>query len=256
MSESRPKTPAPRPTAETELAFVEDFRWLAEMINRDPISHGEIRRSSAVMRRLFPDGRDFQTLCNFHAPKPFLNAHDNRSYYRSAERGAFVPFFVSGGRGFLNSEVRGLTPGGWVDHDPEDEASLGDTTLIPLEAWMNQKVLCFRGKWITRTNVINYVANRAFGVHSGKDKTDLDESMSKLRGIAKLSVAPEGHFRLNLSSSALYGLSPDFTPTPGELDVVLFEYSCAIRLFVESPDAIALCDKLAPLLPASPFPAT
>jgi hypothetical protein len=246
MSEAPLKKAAPRPTAETELAFVEDFRWLAEMINRNPMSHGEIRRSSAVMRRLFPDGRDFQRLCSFHAPKPLLSAHDNRSFYRSADR-VVVPFFVSGGRGFLSREMRGMTPSGWVHLSGDEELSLGDTTLLPLEAWLNQRVLCFMGKWITRTNVINYVANRAHGVHSGADKSELDESISKLRGIAQLAVSPEGNIRLNISTPGLYAPSTDFTPSPGELDIVLFEYSCAVRFFVESPDAIALCDKLAQL---------
>lgn len=246
MSEARPKAKnITRPPAETEIAFVEDFRWLTEMIDRMPPSYGEIRRSSAVMRRFFPDGRDFQRLCNFHAPRPHLRALDNRDYYRAAEKGSVVPFFVSGGRGMMRDNVVGLTTAGTFD-DVGGTATIEErVTALPLEAWLQQKVLCFWSDWFTRTTVINYIANRAHGVHSGSDKRDGDESLSMLRKVAQLGVAPEGHTRMAIDIKAPYVVSADFTPRADLIDCVMFEYSCAVRFFVESPDAIALCDKLA-----------
>lgn len=246
MSEARPKLKnIVRPPAETEIAFVEDFRWMAEMIDREPPAFGDIRRSSAVMRRLFPDGRDFQRIASFHAPKPYLRAADNRAYYRASEGGAVVPFFVSGGRGFLNHTFCSFSSGGPFDHIKAPTDVEDHLVLIPLDAWLQQRVLCFWGEWTSRTNVINYVANRAHGVHSGSDKREGDESLSMLRRVAQLSRADEGHPRIALDFSAPFVVSADFTPRAGELDCVLFEYSCAVRFFVESPDAVALCAKLA-----------
>jgi hypothetical protein len=246
MSEARRKQKSiPRPSLETEVRFIEDFRWLSEMIDRDPPAYGDIRRSSAVLRRFFPDTHDFHRIASFWAPKPTLIAFDNRPFYRAADRAEVVPMFVSGGRGFLEHNIVALSVPGPFDGVPMPAAIEERLTQLNVDTWEKQKLICFWGTWASRVDIINYVANRAHGVHSGKDKDKFDESLSMIRRVVQIGRHAEGHPRIAMDPSAPFVVNPDFTPRPNELDCVLFEYACTVRFFVESPDAIALCDLLA-----------
>lgn len=246
VSEARPKQKnIPRPPPETEIRFVEDFRWLSEMIDRNPPAYGDIRRSSAVLRRFFPDTHDFHRLASFWAPKPTLLAFDNLPFYRAADRAEVIPMFVSGGRGFLEHNIVALSVPGPFDGISMPAAFEERIVSLNVDAWEKQKLICFWGTWASRADLIKYVANRAHGVHAGKDKDKLDESLSMLRRVVQISRHEEGYPRVAIDPTAPFVVNADFTPRPNELDCILFEYSCTVRFLVDSPDAIALCNLLA-----------
>lgn len=165
-----------------------------------------------------------------------LRSFDNAQFYK---KGKVAPYkiFASGGVcafgvWFRAAEVRELRSN--ENTEPFDPES---TIELPLENFLNQRVLCVEGQWITRRAVIKYCANIGSGVHSGEAKTDEEKAIALLRRSMTYRVeldSPHGP----AAGMILHGPANPASPTA--VDAVLIELLATTDLIVKSEGVVAL----------------
>jgi len=122
---------------------------------------------------------------------------------------------------------------------------LGEKTALRVAAFAQQKVLCVQGQWVTRAEIIKYVANVAHGVHSGQAREKSDFILQKVRSGLTIHTEPMGPngelgaaLNYNTESTSDGDVPIEFRPNVVDL-ALLFLISTA-KLLTASPDIIAL----------------
>ena len=109
-----------------------------------------------------------------------------------------------------------------------------DRTLeTRLETFLTQRVLCYRSAWVSRSDVIKYVANVASGVHSGIPKDAAERLLGRIRGAVAYSVR-NGGVHLELFPQGVDVDDDSFRHLPDAFDPVLVELLAAATFLVES----------------------
>jgi hypothetical protein len=112
--------------------------------------------------------------------------------------------------------------------------------LLKISNFLSQRVIFWNGEWISRRDVVKYVANVAHGVHSGSAKTPVEQALADfrhhimigLRGGENVGIAilpPNQQFdeaKLRFSASGIDG--------------TLIELFAAARYLVESASVVEL----------------
>jgi hypothetical protein len=155
-------------TRDMAIAFLEDIQHFRDLLARKEMSLGEIRRASVALRRLLSD-RELHELAAprigrfliempkpypAHFPEPWLYVAGGMSIYGMGIADAAV--FV--GQPALEADMKAL-------HD----ALSGPEQLLEgrIDNFLSARVLRYANLWITRQQVILYVAHMASGAHSG-----------------------------------------------------------------------------------------
>ncbi|MBN8913746.1 MAG: hypothetical protein J0H65_17155 [Rhizobiales bacterium] len=243
-----------RPAA---ISFVEDMEYLRELVAKVTTNRGELRRLSAVLRRLLVEG-DIGTIAAPRIGRIKLRAPDNKEIYKLPAQ-LKVLFFYGGGAsvfGFSLSSQLMLNAGqatnpeaqGAVVRDALSDYDPAGSIELRLDNFLSQRVLCWRGMWATRRAIIKHIANVASGVHSGALATEDDAIIDKMRASAHYTVV-DGKLAVHI----LPEFGPDsaqltYTPTAelpqsfsaSSLDPVLVELLVTAKLLAESPDVIDL----------------
>lgn len=233
-------------TREAAAAFIEDLAHLREVLKRvDPV-RGELRRMSNVLRRFLIDyDGDIRRIAPPRTGRIMIKSPDNSEFYR-AEGNKPYTFFGSGGAKCYGVWMRG----GIVEQGNHlrkiDYSYLDKTVELSQDGFLGQRVLCLKGKWVTRRDVIDYVANTASGVHSGIAKTESDHVLSVLRNAMVYGVVPVPDHPGEMA--AIFDFNPDaaannaseFNYRPNNIDAVLYELLCAAHYFVDSPKVAEL----------------
>ena len=121
---------------------------------------------------------------------------------------------------------------------------------LRLERFLNQKVLCFEGVWITREDAIKNIANFGSGVHTASPKTKNDEHIVRLRTEVFYGPAKSGVDISMFSSDPVWAAAPIGARTNDEsqtvdlglppVDAVLLEVLIAVQCVAELPSVIEL----------------
>jgi hypothetical protein len=234
-SENRAKLLAE--TQSSAVAFVEDIDHLRAVVGNHKPDSGELRRISAILRRLLVE-RDLALIANPRIGKVLLRTPDNNPAYK-ADKAAPIHFFASGGAVTFGAPMRAVVfrSGGPIpDFDPQR------FVLLPLENFLNQRVICLRGDWVSRRDVIKFIANTAHGVHSGSPSDPEAKLIARMRTalIFKMHTdAPGGPLPGFSFYTAALGDAP-LSPQPGAVDVALVELLCAAHYLIESESVQAL----------------
>jgi hypothetical protein len=225
-------------TKPAAAALLEDLDYLEEISRRQTHTRGELRRLSAVLRRMLID----PTITAVAAPRMGrlnFRAPDNDAVYRAEAQNPYL-FCLSGG----GAETFGIIfraamlPARLVpDFDPQRSIDLR------LDRFLSQNVLCLEGNWISRQSTIRYAANIAGGVHSDSPKTQDDATLERIRRSVQLSVEDRRHtMTLNID-----GLDPNkdiFYYRPDAIDPILLEILAAAYFINTSPTTTSLTEIL------------
>lgn len=254
MSISREQIAARRrATASAAKAVVEDLHHIREVLRRRSTSKGEIRRLSAVIRRLLVDG-DIQNVASSRVGKLLIESRDCKPYYELGKHGR-VMFFASGGAPvfgvdlgpvlFFNAGKATAPPPALNDVSVEQKR-----ITMRLDNFLAQKVLCMNDKWISRRAAIKHVANYGSGVHSKTPDTDDEKIIALMRNCATYTVdggKVKMHILPHLGADSFPGeftVDPPWeVPFPVDvLDPVLLEVLAAGLLIANSPGVLELED--------------
>jgi hypothetical protein len=237
-------------TRAAAAAFVEDMPHVREVLNRVDPDRGEIRRMSNILRRLLVDkGGDLRDIAAPRIGRFSLLSPDNSPVLKASRR-IQLPFYESAGVSaygvFFRAAMvnQGTKPLSLENFDPEKAISL------PMDNFLSQQVICLKGQWASRRDVIKYIANIASGVHSGSPKEPVHHLLNRVRRAARYSAvavpaemgAPPG--TLMSSQSFNMGALGDgelpFTYSAKDIDPVLVELLAAAYFLAESPDIAKL----------------
>jgi hypothetical protein len=141
-----------RPAA---IAVLEDLQHFRDVLKRPQPSGGELRRLSALLRRILVD-RDITTVAAPRMGRIEFKAPDNNPYYKMAQQVRFR-FFGSGGAEAFGAFIRALS--GYYGSPMMPIGFHPDKTVpLRLDNFLQQRVLCFEGDWASRGDVIKYIA--------------------------------------------------------------------------------------------------
>lgn len=245
-------------TKEAAFAFLDDYEHMASIVSQVAPKKSNLRRASGIVRRLLIDG-DLKRISAPRIGRIELEAPDNRAFYVSSRQTPFL-IFTSAGASifgvFLRAGVLELVS------QPRSIPDLPDLAArIPftIDSFRKQNVICYRGDWMNRNDVIKYVANVGSGVHSGNPKSDADNLLARMRHVFSVSlVDPTNDPNRSASMPANVGLIPSFNANIGaidqtdlpieydqnSIDCVLIELLSILSFIVESPDTKRLCEAI------------
>ncbi|MER9436551.1 hypothetical protein [Mesorhizobium sp. M0618] len=233
-------------------AFVEDMEYLCEAVERKETSRGEIRRISAILRRLVVD-RDLGIVAGPRLGKITITAPDNRAFYRVAEKLEYL-IFVSGGAKVFEAWIDRINvlitdrPANASEADvakkllaklPTDDRATWKVQLT-LDQFAQQKVLFYRGCWVTRQQVIKYMANISSGVHSGAPTEKFDLALAQLRHSTGVTITGPTSVNLDVFKGGLHSQETAVTHSRDSVDLVLVETLAAATWLTDSPRVLQL----------------
>jgi hypothetical protein len=171
-------------TRDAAVAFIEDMDHFRQILNQPEISKGDLRRVTAALRRLLVE-RDITALAAPRIGRIIFRAPDNRPVHLFSRR-ATLTFFGSAGVEIFGLQLRGLAV--YDSGSPPLNFEPETTMDLRLDNFLSQSVICLRGEWVSRSDVIKHVANIASGVHSGTAKEPTDKTIAAVRNFAKYSM--------------------------------------------------------------------
>lgn len=233
-------------TKEDAIALVEDYEHLTQIVGKTETKPTDLRHASAILRRWLVE-KQLVAVANPRVGRIYLEAIDNNPVYRDERKGV-IHSFVSGG-----APVHGVYIAAGMQNAGNRPVSIPDyhpDTLmtVNVDTFLRQRVIYTEATWVTRLQVIKFVANVAHGVHSGKVKEDWEGLLDR--------------FRLAISVSVETGLDGKTMPTiawsegtpgqgrfpekydPRKVNGVLLELLATIRFLVRSSDVEKLIDSI------------
>jgi hypothetical protein len=221
-------------THESALAMVDDLQHMREVTAKSEPTPGDTRRLSNPLRRILIDNNgDLRKVSAPRLGRIELLVPDILPLVQSGEKQPYA--FLSAGI----ADVFGISVDAWMA-DPGARArevpdyQPGRTASVRLDGFLSQRVICFNGQWVSRGDIIKYVANVAHGVHSGDPKEPNHALLSKIRYIATMKVeneTPELFFNPQLIAT---GDKP-LVFNRSALDLVLLQLISAVRYLTISP---------------------
>ncbi|MES2291821.1 MAG: hypothetical protein V4527_00815 [Pseudomonadota bacterium] len=197
-------------TFEAAVAFVEDLGHMRKLMASEFPERGDIRRLSAVLRRLLIDNNgDLRKIAPCRIGPIELQAEDTK------------PYVKTGANYYMN--CRGLIIASWPDGDPrtwpawtqsDGKAKPFPKILLSMDGFVGQYVLCFKGLWIRRGSLIKHIANKASGVHSQMMLTREDAVIEEARNSLVRKLV-DGKHTISLNRSTF---GTGFPPDPPKYD--------------------------------------
>lgn len=221
-------------TRESAAALSEDIEHLREVLAGPTPKRAELRRMSAIMRRLLVDG-DLSMIGGPRIGKICILGPDNKPAYANAER-TELAYFSSAGVKLFGVELRAASAHYEGKYQPLLEFDPDRRVPMRIDNFLAQRVLCVSGDWSTRKEVIKYLANIASGVHSNTPVEPSDLKVARARRVMAYKIV-NGSLGFHFDGKAIADKDPQhLNLDPTSLDPALVELLAAIRFLVESPD--------------------
>jgi hypothetical protein len=241
-------------TRESAIAVLEDYNRLAGIVVSSETKAVDLRHASAILRRWLVEDA-LQRVANPRVGRINIPSIDNRPVYVACRTGRIVSF-VSGGAsvhgiyiaaGMVNAGNRAID---LVGFHPDQRIDLS------LESFVRQRVIFTGGTWITRRQVIKFVANIDRGVHDGKVRESDEELLAAYRqqvsvellDVKKLTTLPEDLPKgIDAIPSVNWTMGDPAARislasyNPSRVNGVLLELLASMMFLVAAPDIKSLC---------------
>lgn len=231
------------PDRELDITILEDLDHLAELWNTSETKNSAIRNSVHILRRLLIYS-DLQKSANSRKFKIIIDAPDVKPFLKATRYG-LIEFFQCGGGNVLGVHIAGTVVHSkrsnrleriMREHNPDQRVQLN------LTSFLRQQVFSFKGEFVTRSDIIKYVANKAGSAHF--DRKDRDGTIERIRSAVDIRRTGSGtpSFAFNINA---FGTKPlDFTPDPRAIDPVFIEIAATAMFLVESQSVKEYCELL------------
>jgi hypothetical protein len=236
-------------THEAAVNMVDDIDHMREIINKLQPTAGDLRRMSNLLRRLLIDnGGDIRKIAPPRLNRRlFIASPEIKRFIKTSKKKRlyFASLGASGiygslvGEMFIEFRYTLIHQPPWQTYrgpDPDDDEPLIDLTL---DNFLKQPVLCYEKKWISRSEVIKYVANVASGVHTGDPKEQSHILLNRIRQIGSI-VLENGAPLSRVNHHAITTGNKPINVDKGGIDFVLLQLMSAARYLTRSRDIIEL----------------
>lgn len=218
-------------TAETAVALSDDLKHIRETLSKKSLRPSDIRRLSAQMRRFLVDG-DLRKVAAPRVGRLVLHAPQLRPFHHANEQEPL--FLFSGGKlEFPHMQIgdmhMGRTRIGPIG-DPDEMVEL------TIDQFCAQRVICHEGQWVTRQQVVQYVANTAGGVHSDSPREPSHKRLDALRGFAGVRVT-DGFATLEVNTDAMGAAPQPWKFDKNRIDFALLQLMSSAQ-YMERSEAV------------------
>jgi hypothetical protein len=224
-------------TREDAAVLLDDMEFMRESIQKDQIRSGEIRRMSAILRRFLVDGM-IKKVSSPRTGKINIICPDESKFVISNKKQKFLFF----GLGFIKifgiyvacPTIENSNNPRNIDFNPEQSVSL------TVDEFKKQNVIAFQGVWITRHDIIKFIANKAGGVHSDERREKPKEKIiQSVRTTVNVKLYNEAIILCSNISSFVSTQIPSIIDR-SNVDWVLIELLSTASFLVNSPDIYEL----------------
>lgn len=126
------------------------------------------------------------------------------------------------------------------------ELGAGAGLTLRVDNFLSQQVLCYRGNWATRRQIIKHIANFGGGVHHKAPTEEEGYLLERMRASCIYGVREGVVFAHLMPELGRYGMLLRLEGEPprdfvvSDLDALLVEVLAAAKLLANSPDVKAL----------------
>jgi hypothetical protein len=226
-----------RSTLESAVVLIDDFEHIREILAKPEPTAGDIRRLTAQLRRMLIE-RDLALVAAPRLGRIFLQAPDVKPIV-SSNRAAPIPFYSAGGAEVFGISVASVLIENAGHPRPLPGYDPATRILLKVDNFLTQAVVCFHGEWISRGEIIKYIANIAHGVHTGTVRESSEKLIRRVRHAWKLEMA-NGQPHMSANMSVLSSIDLPANIDRKAIDCALVEVLAAASLMVNSPDVFAL----------------
>lgn len=229
-----------KPDRELDITILEDLDHLSDLWNTSETKNSAIRNSVHILRRLLiyndlqksANSRKFQILIDAPDVKPFIKA----------TRYGLIDFYQCGGTNVLGVHIAGSFVHSKRSHRLERimrEHHPDHRVQLNLTSFLRQQVFSFKGEFVTRADIIKYVANKAGSAHF--DRKGRDETIERIRSAVNMKLEKDGTPSFGFNVNA-FGKKPlDFSPDPRAIDPIFIETAATAKFLVESQSVKEYC---------------
>lgn len=220
-------------TTDKARHLVEDLAYLREMVGKDELDAPQLRRASAVLRRVLVEG-DLIEVAGPRIGKLMILSPDIGALHRANDRET-IPFAAAAGACLFGVELAamlvnsGPTPKDLPGYHPDARVQLN------MENFLKQRVICLHGDWVTRHQIIKFVANIGSGVHSGAPVESEERLIHRMRSASRIQMV-DGVPSIEFNLDALSEVPAAVIYSRDAIDVVLIELLTTARLITDAPD--------------------
>lgn len=173
-------------TGNAAQVLLDDLAHMRRIISVEQPDAGDLRRASAILRRILVE----EDLIRIAAPrigKILLDCPDFRPIHRHCEFNSYL--FISADE----VKTHGVTFSMLAVEASNNASQIqgyipGQRVTLPVQAFLKQRVVFLKNRWITRAELIKYVANVAHGVHTGKAVSEVERLIRDLRGMVTVKM--------------------------------------------------------------------
>ena len=227
-------------TLERAVALLDDLEFLRLSLANPRPDAGSIRRMSSLLRRFFVD-RVLEKVAGPRIGRITVRCPDASWVKQRHERTPLLLYAIAHTE-ILGVKLANLTLGS--GERPEDGAVLNkpnpdERISLSLDDFFKQGTILFKGNWITRWQVVKFIANIADGVHSGEKLDEHEQLVKRARHALTLNV--EGDIlKVDFDTPAFDAGALPAILSRSQVDVVLLELWATCDHLVSSPDIHAL----------------
>ncbi|MGO4386745.1 hypothetical protein AB4Y85_04355 [Microvirga sp. 2YAF29] len=170
-----------RQTAECLKLLESDLHTLSRLVitHRTPVTEGDIRAASAILRRWSNEGLIGQ-LCNELGVTPSFPVLDNQAIIDALPEEPSVTFFLTGGVNFNGTPIMAIYHSAKsVGNGPILLVDTMITRLMNTGKFLRQKRVLFEGGYFTCEDIITFTANKLGGVHLDFDRNPRQAQMER-----------------------------------------------------------------------------
>lgn len=237
-------------THEVGLNLIDDLVHIREVVGKIDITSGDLRRLSNQLRRLLIDnGGDLRKISPPRLNRPLKLLAPSTKTSKRAIRDNLYTFYSLGQSGIYGTRteeffIRTIYTARPNNHSPfityKKPALVGHKEQyveLKLSNFLSQQILYFYGQWVSRSDIIKYVANVGGGVHSGDHRERSHEVMQRIRRLGSIKLI-DGHakWRGHLGAARDHRIHIE----RDGVDMVLNQIMAAARYISISPDIIEL----------------
>lgn len=221
-------------TRQAAFALADDLAFIRKLLAQNDLSPGDIRRMSAQLRRFLVDG-DLRRVAAPRVGRLYIKAPQLKPLHHANERspitiafGGFLDFPSMKLAHMVVSQQR-------IDgfEDPEE------TVDLLIDQFCAQRVICLQGKWVTRQEVVKYIANTASGVHSDAAKEPSHKLLEELTGYAGLRLS-NGGATLEMNIEAIKDAPQPWQFDRERVSLALAQVMSTAQYLERSPTVLAL----------------
>lgn len=229
-----------RDTREASSAFLEDIQHFRNVVASPNPDRTILRQLTTSLRRILLDNE----LAKVAGPRVGDIHIQARNISRTAKSWPEKApgLFIAGGAPIFGMTMKNIVmcP---VEIEQHIDTSQNQAFLpVKRDRFLSQKVLYFNGYWISREDIIKYIAYVASGIYPKKDNyvaTIEHKVIAQIRSSAafvnNVLRFEEGVFHVPRIDD-----DPPFEYAPEKVDVVLWELLSMANYLAESPEIVAL----------------